>query len=101
MKRFCVFLCSFSFRGGRKLTKITRDTNFSFCDERKVAKERRSSGEGLEREKANVPHFLALRHPLPLRNPSPVGRADQKCLLIDRGETPLTNLSRSRDLIKI
>ena len=41
-------------------------------------KERRSRREGLEREKANVPHFLVPRHPLPLRNPSPVGKADEK-----------------------
>ena len=61
-------------------------------------KERRLRGEGLDREKANMPHFLALRHPLPLRNPSSVGRADEKCLLIDRGENPLAILSRSRDL---
>ena len=55
---------------------------------------------GLDREKANMPHFLVLRHPLPLRNPSPVGRADKKSLLILRGEIPLSISSRSRDLNK-
>ena len=53
---------------------------------------------GLVREKANMPHFLVLRHPLPLRNPSPVGRADKKGLLIIKGEIPLSISSRSRDL---
>ena len=32
--------------------------------------------------------------------PSPVGKADQKCLLIDRGEKPLAILSRSRDFVE-
>ena len=43
-------------------------------NQRNAAQEER----GLDREKANMPHFLVLRHPLPLRNPSPVGRADKK-----------------------
>ena len=76
-------------------------TNFS-CHQRqeKLQKKRRSRERGLDREKANMPHFLVLRHPLPLRNPSPVGFADAKRLLIDRGEKPLAILSRSRDMVK-
>ena len=49
---------------------------------RNEPKKRRSRGEGLDRAKANMPHFLALRHPLPLRNPSPVGFADEMGLSI-------------------
>ena len=63
-------------------------------------KERRSRGEGLVQEKANMPHFLVLRHPLPLRNPSPVGRADEVGVLILIGEITFSILSRSRDLNK-
>ena len=55
---------------------------------------------GLDREKANMPHFLVLRHPLPLRNPSPVGRADEMGLLILKGEITLSISNCSRDLSK-
>ena len=73
---------------------------FIFCQQRQKTNQKNAAqGErGLVREKANMPHFLVLRHPLPLRNPSPVGRADKKSLLILRGEIHLSISSRSRDL---
>ena len=65
-------------------------------NQRNAAQEER----GLDREKANVPHFLVLRHPLPLRNPTPVGRADDMGLLILVSEIYLSILHCSRDLNK-
>ena len=75
---------------------------FISCPRRQETNQRNAAQEerGLDREKANMPHFLVLRHPLPLRNPSPVGRADKKGLLILKGEISLSISNRSRDLNK-
>ena len=64
---------------------------FIFFLRRKKTNQKNAAQEerGLDREKANMPHFLVLRHPLPLRNPSPVGRADKKGLLILTSEIHL------------
>ena len=61
-----------------------------FCHQRQKSNQKNAAqGErGLVREKANMPHFLALRHPLPLRNPS---------LLLGR----LVNLIDVKTLLKV
>ena len=53
---------------------------FIFCPRRQKTNQKNAAQEerGLVREKANMPHFLVLRHPLPLRHPSPVGKSRQK-----------------------
>ena len=73
---------------------------FIFCHQRQKTNQKNAAQEerGLVREKANMPHFLVLRHPLPLSIPSPVGRADEVEVLILKGEITLSISSRSRDL---
>ena len=84
---------------------LTRFFVFYFCgvhflpaSAENEPKERRSRGKGLGREKANVPHFLALQHPLPLRISSPVGYVDEMGSLVLSFGVSLAILSRSRDL---
>ena len=73
---------------------------FLSASKEKYEKNAAQGGEGLVREKANMPHFLVLRHPLPLRILSPVGRADKKGLLIIESEITPSISNRSRDLNK-